>query len=394
MNTRYKKKTSSVLLPDNNIIQTETIQPSTSGFTNTRKLSSSNYENKEKSFNNQSGDLAIIRNEDLCNSNSNAFKNLDELSPITLPFNSFNKTDEVTSQKTTLHQIKSSSPVIIDHRLSLSSMSSLNSGLKPKSNNLNMIISELEKEYNKKSNPLNQIIHINTNTEFLIDNEKKIEKSQHDYSSSNSSTLSDNSLSNKDMLQINSANTIASRYKNFERQINSSTSSNINSDQNKLMIKNNSVDFGSRIDKLKFIDDSAPSTTLASPAESMNRFHFGRHPQQHQHRFLNSNNYKKPVADSNLESNSTNTSRTVSLSVSAISSSCCSTPMGSIDKNQNMPESIKSLTEGNNKTSTSTNSCLSSLNNKLKNLQLHNQHIEFFNSNGSIFISKVIIDRL
>ena len=108
-----------------------------------------------------------------------------------------------------------------------------------------------------------------------------------------------------------------------------------------------------RIDKLKFIDDSAPSTTLASPSESINRFHFGRHPQQHQHRFLNSNNYKKTVAESNFESNSTNTSRTVSLSVSAISSSCCSTPMGSIDKNQNVADSIKSITERNNKTSKS-----------------------------------------
>ena len=306
------------------------------------------------------------------------------------------KTEEVLNElqkNNSQNQITTSPPIIIDHRLSLSSISSLNSGLKSKCNNLNSIINELDKEYNK-TKTLNTELHINTNVESAIcTNEQIQEQPQHKQqsSSSNTSTLSANSLSDKDLTNnnYNFNNTITCRYRQFDKKRNSNTSTTTSIDQNEKKMKNiyspnpnvSNYDFGTRINSLRFIDDSASSTALTSPAESLNHCFFG----QQQHRLLNSSNYKNSCPGSN----STSSSRTMSLSASTNVSSCCSTPIGTTNKrvsltnrevNIKRQENVKSSTDtlSNNPTDNPTISSSSyshSTNSKHQIMQLQHQNL-------------------
>lgn len=127
---------------------------------------------------------------------------------------------------------------------------------------------------------------------------------------------------------FNLNNTINNRYQHFEKRRNSISSSEkhtqpniqIISSKNNLMNKEDESainEFNLRVNKLRFIDDSASSTALTSPAESMTHLYFNcsnnssfiKKQQQQQHRLLGSST-----------SSSTSSSRTVSLPAS----SCCS----------------------------------------------------------------------
>ncbi len=205
-------------------------------------------------------------------------------------------------------------------------------------------------------------------------------------------------LSSKDKVQ--QINTITCRYKQFERERNSFNSTNNNNEKTeknqKASNSNQSFDFGSRINKLRFIDDSASSTALTSPAESLSHFHFGQRQQQQQHLFLKSNNYKN--SGSHVEPTSTDTSRTVSLSASTNPSSCCSTPIGSINKRQGLTNNITKINQNiklstekvekcksdeNNRSSISSTSSFS---NKLQNMQLQHENLDICYSKGIIVI--------
>jgi hypothetical protein len=406
LNSSNKKSTKKELLSNIHLTSSDSItQPSTSGFINSSKKSTKATNEDRKACENQSSDLIILKNENSTNSDKIIVENntaiLEKTVSSTPTSDISNKANDALNQK--------ASPVVIDHRLSLSSMSSLNSGLKSKSSNFSIIINELDKEY-KKTKILNQELHINTNTNLAIENEGKKDKLNLLYSSSNTSTISANSLSVKDneinITANNYNNTIICRYKQFERERNSfnnsnnSNNTNNNNDKTEKNQKtsnnnNQSFDFGSRINKLRFIDDSASSTALTSPAESLSHFQFGQRQQQQQHLFLKSNNYKN--SGSHVEPNSTDTSRTVSLSASTNPSSCCSTPMGSINKRQGLANNIakinpniklsakkveKCISDENNRSSISSTSSFS---NKLQNMQLQHENLNMCYSKG-IFV--------
>ena len=137
-----------------------------------------------------------------------------------------------------------------------------------------------------------------------------------------------NHLTSNDLLTINvnclnKNNTITNRYQHFEKR-KTNNQQNINTNEEV-------YDFSCRINKLRFIDDSASSTALTSPAESLSHFYFGsissmNKQQQLQHRLLN--NYCSP--GNNGTNGSTSSSRTVSMppssNCSLSNSSAASTP--------------------------------------------------------------------
>ena len=403
LNSNSKKSTKTSFFSNKQLKSTESIQPSTSGYTNNKNKSLSNAENLDKHENDdsQSMNSTILKEESLKinkppTETSESPPKIVESNVVINDLNTKLSSDTIANAKASCNQIKTSLPIMIDHRLSLSSMSSLNSSLKPKSNNLNNIINELDKEYNSKKNKqLNRELHINTNTDLVANTDMKHTKQES--LSSNTSTLSANSGTDKDIkiTASNFNNTVMCRYKNFEKKRNSITSTTLSSDQsdankttanaNKEQPTGQVFDFGSRINKLRFIDDSASSTALTSPAESINHYHLGQHQQQQQHRFLNSNNFKKNG------SNSTSSSRTVSLSVSTNNSSCCSTPLGSVTKRPSLTnravvikrqENVKSSTENlsndpfnENNNLSSSPLCIKQLDNKPPNYQLQHQNL-------------------
>ena len=124
------------------------------------------------------------------------------------------------------------------------------------------------------------------------------------------------SLNTNELLSINIGNTnhnlnntINSRYQHFDRSRNNKLASTANNSNSSTNTKNSSIstnlnsfgeeifDFSLRINKLRFIDDSASSTALTSPAESISNFfsHFNtsmsrQHKPQQQHNKLISSN--------------------------------------------------------------------------------------------------------
>lgn len=145
---------------------------------------------------------------------------------------------------------------------------------------------------------------------------------------------------NNDLISINIGNTnlnlnntISSRYQHFERR-KSSASSNQNDSSSGNASANTCeeiFDFNLRVNKLRFIDDSASSTALTSPAESINHiYNFVNktsHLPQQQHKLLNSYNFAGTSSQLSVStSSSTSSSRTVSIAPST-SGSSASTPV-------------------------------------------------------------------
>lgn len=142
---------------------------------------------------------------------------------------------------------------------------------------------------------------------------------------------------------LNSINTINNRYKHFEKakrnSINESTTTTTTTSSSAMTTTPKQTtpqpvnEFCQRINRLRFIDDSASSTALTSPAESLNHLHIcngsmngsvsSLTKKQLQHKYLNSSNYMHHV------NTSTSSSRTVSLPASSAcsqSGSASSTP--------------------------------------------------------------------
>ena len=158
-------------------------------------------------------------------------------------------------------------------------------------------------------------------------------------------------------------NTINSRYQHFEKSRNklvstaNNSNSSANSNNSSLASKNlNSFgeeifDFSLRINRLRFIDDSASSTALTSPAESINNFfsHFNnnnnninrQHKPQQQHNKLHCNSGLATLSHHNSQlSVNTSSSRTISMVPSSTNESCASTPgSGSIGAGLHLPSS-------------------------------------------------------
>ena len=190
---------------------------------------------------------------------------------------------------------------------------------------------------NKKCNQLTNEININTDTEKLS-KQVALFKQKNICNKEPSPSLQ-SIQSNSDTLNINIGNTnhninntISSRYQHFERRKSSSANSThlMNTNDNvSIQACEEIFDFGLRINKLRFIDDSASSTALTSPCESMSHLYgFNKHVPQQQHKLLNSYAYG---SNNSQLSVSTSSSRTVSMAPST-NGSCASTPVSISNK--------------------------------------------------------------
>jgi hypothetical protein len=383
------------------------VAPSTSGLSNLNKqatknesdnptikitlndqesLQTSNLNLDEKGYISLKSSEDNINTNDPANDSSNYAKSIDS-----------NDENIEKSNQVLIHLNENSTLTTIDHRNSHSSSSSSETSKK-----LENVLSHLDREYTKSKavstgSPSSSSQNNKADENSTPKKHTPISKEEENVSSStvsinadatNSSNINPENSSTYKNININ--NTINSRYKQFEKKkrncsINSQTNSidammmNSNANPTSTSTANQSsssgsntppvngaisintniahretFDFTLRINKLRFIDDSASSTALTSPAESLNHLYFGPcsggtlasngslskknkkilKQQQRQHNLLNSSNYPPAVCtishpNETTDCATTSSSRTVSLPPStncSISNSACSTP--------------------------------------------------------------------
>jgi hypothetical protein len=314
-------------------IEKNTILPSTSGQSYKKLESETKILNESSEKKKQTSNENEKREQDLSETSkthAESVLKLDdkrEAAPAQQSINStvctINETDK--KQSTNLSgpiDLSASAVNTIDHRLSLSSVSTSSmqkTNSLGKSNNINEILSKLDKEYSNKVMTINES---NDAAKNLL-------------------------LNTDDKISISSNNTSNSRYKQFERRPKRPSNASITVNTN---IPNESIpknydqlvnDFSLRINRLRFIDDSASSTALTSPAESLNHFYcpFVANTNRLNHANNNdvdcvnitsiNNKHRSSTASSSSSATTTATTSTTSNSSSTSSSRTVSLPPSS-----------------------------------------------------------------
>ena len=324
--------------------------------------------------------------DNLINNNNNKNNNTDnKKEDITSKINPNNETSSIIGEKladsnktnldNVLNQLDKEYSSCVNINKTKNSKSSITSTASSSpsntKNNANIInnceqncVNELNSNNNNNDN--NDTVNLNkedttTSSSASLNNNNNIKNN----SSDNNNTSDSNNYNNL-TFNNNINNTINSRYKQFEKKkrncsITSNTmenNNNNNSTQSNTTPINSAIsvntnlpaepyDFTLRINKLRFIDDSASSTALTSPAESMNHLYLiglngsmsslnrTKNNSKYKKSLLNSSNYPPQIATTTaitaneLESHTTSSSRTISLPPStncSISNSASSTP--------------------------------------------------------------------
>ena len=334
-----------------------TIEQNSAQITNSKSIESI-YRSKKNCSNEQTNCKETKNEED--NLSSNCYNSIDNL-----------KNNQLANKQ--LDNDKNESSSARNNKQSDIGINNLNENNEKKSTSSMSSTLSLSSSVNTSSScsSSQQLLQITHKTEDKIDPETKMlnqevktSRDSKNFSKENSPSICSFSQSynlNPDLLTINvnclnQNNTITNRYHQFERRKNSSNYSN-----------EEIYDFSSRINNLRFIDDSASSTALTSPAESLSRLYFGsanslNKQQQFQHRFLN--NYCSNNQNGIGGSSSTSSSRTVSIPASSncsVSNSTTSTPNRSNRSNRliqiQRQSNVKSSTDTLCSNSSITNDC-------------------------------------
>jgi hypothetical protein len=304
--------------------------------------SDNNKEDKTSKINPNNESSSII-GEKLADSNKKNIENV--LNQLDKEYSSNININKVKNSKSSNASSASSSPA--NNNTSLVNNNEQNSVNESNGNNNN------NDTNNKEDTTTSSSASLNNNNNNNIKNDISDNNNTSDSNNYNNLTFNNN---------IN--NTINSRYKQFEKKKrNCSISSNNNNNMeniNNTSTQSNTppinsaisvntnlqaepYDFTLRINKLRFIDDSASSTALTSPAESMNHLYLiglngsmsslnrTKNNSKYKQSLLNSSNYPPQIATTTneLESHTTSSSRTISLPPStncSISNSASSTP--------------------------------------------------------------------